>query len=768
MFRDDFVWGVASSSYQIEGSDPEDGMGKNVWDTFMEKGKMKDKGDAKVSCDHIHHYKEDYRLMNNLGIKAYRFSLSWARIIPNGVGKVNQKGIQLYRDMILEMKKNGITPYITLYHWELPQALEDCGGWLNEEIIEWFAEYARVVVENFGDLCDYFITINEPQCFVGIGYMQGAHAPGKTLPMKDIFQIAHNVLRAHGRAVINMRKYAGKKIYVGYAPTCGVAYPISDRPEDVEAARKVYFGFYQPDENWTWNVSWFSDPVFLGHYPEEGMKKYAEYLPKITQEDMDLIYQPLDFMGQNIYNGYYIQAGKDGNPEYANRPIGFPITASKWPITPECLYYGCKFIYERYHLPIFITENGLSCADNVALDGQVHDTNRIEFLDLYISQLQRAVDEGVDVRGYFLWTFCDNFEWEKGYTERFGIVWVDFQTQERIAKDSAYWYQKMMETNGANLSINHHPRTLLFFEPKLIKRVWGGNRLKKEWGFEGELEDHIGECWVVSSNEQVDCVVNRGFYKGKKLSELWNEEPDLFDHMEGDEFPLLVKLIDAKEDLSLQVHPDDAYAGLNENGSGKRECWYVLDCPEDATLAIGNKAQSLEEFSRLVSEGAWDQLINEVPIKKGDFIQIEPGTLHAIKAGFMLLEIQQNSDITYRIYDYDRVCEDTPRELNIEKGLQVMKVPNLITEEDIFHPVNTKNVIQRLIMTDHYQIWSLEVAAPLVLQNEWPFLIVSVVEGDGLVDGTQVSRGNHFIIPNGYKTCKIQGSMKLVITAPVI
>ncbi|MBE5895616.1 MAG: glycosyl hydrolase family protein, partial [Lachnospiraceae bacterium] len=252
MFRDDFVWGVASSAYQIEGYDPEDGRGKCIWDTMTENGRIKDHADAYTACDHIHRYKEDFALMKHLGVKAYRFSLSWARIMPEGTGRVNEKAIALYRDMIKEMKKNGIEPYITMYHWEFPQALQDRGGWLNEEVIEWFAEYAKVVAENFGDLCDYFITLNEPQCFVGIGHLSGIHAPGLKLDHKDVFQIAHNALRAHGRAVINLRKYAGKEIKVGYAPTCGVAYPLTNSPEDIEAARKVYFGFYQPMENWTW------------------------------------------------------------------------------------------------------------------------------------------------------------------------------------------------------------------------------------------------------------------------------------------------------------------------------------------------------------------------------------------------------------------------------------------------------------------------------------------------------------------------------------
>lgn len=455
MFRDDFVWGVASSAYQIEGRDPDDGAGKCIWDTYQEEGHIKENDCADIACDHMHRYKEDFALMKEFGVKAYRFSISWARLIPTGTGDVNPKAVALYRDMIINMKENGIEPYLTMYHWEFPQALQDRGGWLNEEVIEWFGYYAKVVAETFSDICENFITLNEPQCFVGIGHLSGNQAPGLQLPVKDVFQIAHNALRAHGQAVINLRKYSCRPIKVGYAPTCGVAYPASNTPEDIEAARKVYFGFYNPITNWTWNVSWFCDPVFLGKYPEEGLKQYAEYLPEITDADMELIHQPLDFMGQNIYNGYQIRCGKDGEPEFVDRKYGWTKTATNWPVTPECLYWGIKFLSERYsHLPIYVTENGMACHDVVSLDGKVHDPNRIDFLDRYISELQKVTDEGADVRGYFLWTFLDNFEWSEGYHERFGLIHVDFETQKRIPKDSAYWYRDVCASNGQILYIN--------------------------------------------------------------------------------------------------------------------------------------------------------------------------------------------------------------------------------------------------------------------------------------------------------------------------
>lgn len=763
MFRDDFVWGVASSAYQIEGREEGDGCGKNIWDTFTEEGRILDGHNAYTACDHMHRYKEDYQLMKMLGIRAYRFSMSWARILPEGTGKVNEKAIALYRDMILEMKKNGVEPYITMYHWEFPQALQDKGGWLNEDVIEWFGEYAKVVAENFSDICENFITLNEPECFVGIGHLSGIHAPGLKLPQKDVFQIAHNALRAHGQAVINLRKYACRPIKVGYAPTCGMAYPASNKPEDIEAARKVLFGFEQPMDNWTWNVAWFNDPVFLGKYPEEGLKKFAEYLPEITEEDMKLISQPLDFMGQNIYNGYMVKAAEDGGFEYVDRYPGFPKTAANWPVTPECFYWGVKFLYDRYKLPLYITENGMSCHDDVSLDGKVHDPNRQNFLDLYISALQKANDEGVDVRGYFLWTFLDNFEWDKGYTERFGIVHVDFRTQKRIVKDSAFWYQKIIESNGAELTINKKQRPALFLKPVFKQMIWGGDRLGKDFPYEIP-GDHTGECWAVSAHPNGDCVVAEGRYEGKTLSELWSEAPWLFGNSKSDRFPLLIKIIDAKDDLSIQVHPDDAYAAVHENGSfGKTECWYILDCPEDAALVVGHNAASKEELTEMVEQGRWSELIREVPVKKGDFIQIDPGTVHAIKGGLMILETQQNSDITYRVYDYDRLTDGKPRQLHVKQSIDVITVPAASAKDAVKSAADLpKNVMNELISCDYYTVWKIDVTEPVSFTQEYPFLIMSVIEGAGLMNGQMIKKGDHFILPAGYGKVDLQGDMVLI------
>lgn len=765
MFREDFVWGVASSAYQIEGREEGDGCGKSIWDTFAEQGRVLDGYNANITCDHMHRYPEDYALMGMLGVKAYRFSISWTRLMPEGVGRVNEKAVALYRDMMLEMKKNGIEPYLTMYHWEFPQALQDKGGWLNEEVITWFGEYAKVVAESFSDICQYFITLNEPECFVGLGHLAGEHAPGLKLSQKEVFQIAHNALRAHGQAVINLRKYACRPIQVGYAPTCGMPYPASERQEDVEAAKKVMFGFYQPMSNWTWNVAWFNDPVFLGKYPQEGLTKFAPYLPEITQEDMELISQPLDFMGQNIYNGYMIRQGEDGEIEFLDRPKGFPKTATNWPVTPDCLYWGAKFLYERYQTPLFITENGMSCHDDVSLDGKVHDPNRQNFLDLYLSALQKANDEGADIRGYFLWTFLDNYEWDKGYTERFGIVHVDFQTQKRIVKDSAYWYQKVIESNGGELTINKKPRPILFLEPVMKQMIWGGSQLREKFGYEIPGDD-TGECWGISAHPNGDCVVREGIYAGKKLSLLWEQQPELFGNLPGDRFPLLVKIIDARDDLSIQVHPDDAYAMVHEDGSlGKTECWYILDSSEGASLVLGHHATTREELREMIQQGRWEELIREVPVTKGDFIQIEPGTIHAIKSGLMLLETQQNSDITYRVYDYGRLKDGKPRQLHLQQSMDVITVPAPPAKESIRHIGNLpENVMNELIRCDYYTVWRMDVTKPVTIRQCYPFLNVSVIEGQGLVNGQMIRKGDHFILPAGIGEVDLRGHLQLIIS----
>lgn len=447
-FAKDFVWGAATSSYQIEGTGRDSGKGQNIWDVFTkEPGRVYEGHTGDIACDHYHRFREDVAYMKELGLKGYRFSIDWSRVLPEGTGKVNEKGIDFYNALIDELLEQGIEPYITLYHWELPYEIYKRGGWMNPEIVEWFGQYARLVAERFSDRVKYFFTLNEPQCFVGLGFLQGCHAPGVKAPLRDTFEMAHNALKAHGRAVQMLRAYGKQNVQIGYAPTSGMCYPEKETPKDIEAARKALFALPDDLSNWTWNVSWWSDPVILGKYPEEGMKKYEKYLPVITDEDMKLISQPIDFYGQNIYNGRCIRMGTDGRPEEVRRPAGFSKTATNWPVTPEALYWGPKFLYERYRKPIYITENGMACHDTVSQDGKVHDPNRIDFLARYLKNLKRAAEE-IDIRGYFQWSLMDNFEWDKGYAERFGIIYVDFETQERIWKDSAYWYRDLIRRNG--------------------------------------------------------------------------------------------------------------------------------------------------------------------------------------------------------------------------------------------------------------------------------------------------------------------------------
>lgn len=451
-FKKDFVWGAATASYQVEGAAFEDGKGLNIWDVFCEQeGKIFGGHTGEVACDQYHRYKEDVQLMKEMGLKAYRFSIDWARILPEGTGRVNQAGIDYYNNLIDELLANGIEPFITLYHWELPYELHKKGGWLNEESVQWFREYAKVVAENFSDRAKYYFTFNEPQCFISLGYFDGVHAPGLHYGPREYFMICHNVLRAHGAAVLALREHAKQPIQIGYAPTGAFYFPESDKPEDIEVARKATFAAPDTLDGCMWNVAWLSDPVMLGHYPEETLKKFAKYLPNITEEDMKLIHQPLDFYGQNVYNAIKVRAGENGEMEIVQRYDGFPKTALDWPVTPECLYWLPKFFYERYQKPIYITENGMSGTDWVAVDGKVHDGPRIDFTHRYLRELKKVATDGVDVAGYFAWSLMDNFEWAKGYSERFGMIFVDYTTQKRTIKDSGYWYKEVIASNGDNL-----------------------------------------------------------------------------------------------------------------------------------------------------------------------------------------------------------------------------------------------------------------------------------------------------------------------------
>ena len=445
-FCRDFIWGAATASYQIEGAAREDGRGSSVWDTFSHtpgKTLLCHTGDA--ACDHYHRFAGDAALMRELGVKNYRFSIAWPRLLPEGTGAVNQKGMDFYNRLIDALLENGVRPFVTLFHWDYPSALQARGAWENPDSPRWFEEYAALCARSFGDRVKDFLTFNEPQCFIGLGYRKGVHAPGLLLPDESTIPMSHHVLRSHGLAVRALRALV-PGCRVGYAPCGTPCIPASGSAEDVEAARRAYFDV---TEDWSWSVSWWSYPVMLGSYPEQGLARYGHLLPAGWEKDLPLIHQPLDYYAQNIYNGKIIRASA-GAPGYEEVPLptGYPKTAIQWPITPDALYWGPKLLYERYKTPFLITENGMSCHDAVSLDGRVHDPNREDFMHRYLLAYRRAAEDGVDARGYFAWSLMDNYEWACGYTERFGLVYVDYATQQRIPKDSALWYRRVMESNG--------------------------------------------------------------------------------------------------------------------------------------------------------------------------------------------------------------------------------------------------------------------------------------------------------------------------------
>lgn len=306
-------------------------------------------------------------------------------------------------------------------------------------------------------------------------------------------------------------------------------------------------------------------------------------------------------------------------------------------------------------------------------------------------------------------------------------------------------------------------KEILFINPVFKQMIWGGNRLAAEWGYDIP-GDNTGECWAVSAHPSGDCTIRGGIYDGKKLSELWAEVPEIFGNVDSDRFPLLVKIIDAKNDLSIQVHPNDDYAYRNENGSlGKTESWYILDAPEGAALVIGHNARDKAELIDMIKNGRWNEFLRQIPVKKGDFIQIDPGTVHAIKGGIELLETQQNSDITYRVYDYDRLTDGKPRELHIEKSLDVITVPAKSVEDSVINITEgVKNEMLLLMECAYYRVWKLDIDGKMNLFQEYPFLIMSVIEGNGFIDGRPVKKGDHFILPNGYGEAELQGKLQLI------
>ncbi|RKF13251.1 beta-glucosidase [Alginatibacterium sediminis] len=446
-FPKEFVWGAAAAAYQIEGNTLGiDGCGESVWDmSCRQDGFVKGANTGSIACDHYHRYPEDVAIMKQIGLQAYRLSIMWPRVIPQGTGAVNQKGLDYYDKLIDELLAAGIDPWVTLFHWDYPLALFHRGGWLNRDSSDWFADYSRVIVEKLSDRVKHWFTLNEQACFIGLGHQSGNHAPGIKLPTREVNQAWHNALMAHGKAVQVIRQYSKQEAMVGAAPCFRTSIPASHNPLDIEAARKACQSVIDTS---MFNVSWWMDPAIKGHYPEDGLELFGKDAPKVETGDMEIICQPLDFAGFNCYQSATIKADSDGLPEHVEYPNDYPKTSISWPVTPEALRWGSQFLYEQYKLPIVVTENGLSLNDWVSLDGKVHDPKRIDFLNRYLLGVKQAMDAGVDIMGYFQWSILDNFEWAEGYGERFGLVHLDYASQKRTIKDSGFWYRDVIASNG--------------------------------------------------------------------------------------------------------------------------------------------------------------------------------------------------------------------------------------------------------------------------------------------------------------------------------
>lgn len=447
-FPEGFVWGVATSAPQIEGAVDMDGRGPSIWDVFSRQPGRVWLGQTPTrACDHYFRFREDVAHMKRLGVQGYRLSLSWSRILPDGAGQVNHKGLDFYDRLVDALLEASITPYITLFHWDLPYELHCRGGWLNRESADWFGAYAERVSRRLSDRVSHWFTFNEPQIFVGLGYGKGTHAPGLQLPFHELLRMGHHILLAHGKGSQALRAASPAPCRIGLAPHAVVKIPATESPADVEAARRAMFEF---KEKSCWSNTWWSDPVFFGAYPEDMLEVCGHEMPRIEEGDLECIHQPPDFYGVNLYAGSYVRAGADGEPVDVPWSPDIPLGAFKMVVTPEAMYWGAKAYYERYGKPILITENGVSCNDWVSEDGRVHDPQRIDFTTRYLRELHRAVEAGIQVDGYFHWSLMDNFEWAEGYKERTGLIYVNLETQERIWKDSAEWYRAVVKANGAS------------------------------------------------------------------------------------------------------------------------------------------------------------------------------------------------------------------------------------------------------------------------------------------------------------------------------
>ena len=424
-FPSDFVWGAATAAYQVEGAATEDGRGESIWDRFSATpGNVANGDTGAIACDTYHRYAEDIRLMRTLGIGAFRLSVAWPRILPEGRGPVNRAGLDFYDRLVDDLLANGLDPYVTLYHWDLPQALEENGGWPVRDTADAFTEYTEVVVARLGDRVRHWITQNEPWVISWLGYGLGVHAPGRTSD-SDALAAGHHILLAHGRAAEVLRREAPDS-EVGIAVDLVPMYPFSDTEADIEAAHRED-GFRN---------RWFLDAVLGRGYPEDMLERYAEILPPIADGDLETIAAPLDFLGINYYTRNVVRAGVG---EVATE--GAEHTEMGWEVYPDGLRDLLVRLHAEYELPdLYITENGAAFPDS-RNNGTVPDPRRIAYLGGHLDAVASAIADGVPVRGYFLWSLLDNFEWGFGYSRRFGIVYVDFETLERVPKDSFAWYR---------------------------------------------------------------------------------------------------------------------------------------------------------------------------------------------------------------------------------------------------------------------------------------------------------------------------------------
>lgn len=430
-FPNNFLWGAASAAAQIEGAWNEGGKSQSIWDvagTHIENGET-----CHTACDHYNRYREDVALMKELGLKSYRFSISWPRIIPEK-GKVNPDGIAFYKNLIAELKKANIEPLVTLYHWDMPLWVHEEGGWKSPKIIDYYLDYVKVVVNELSGEVQYWMTFNEPQCFIMLAYVMGQHAPFECDPLTGKNCLRHMLL-AHGKAVKLIREIARRD------PVIGIAMATTTYIPDSEDEAGVKDAVYQTFESTVGEGSnaLYCDPIVFG----TASKLLKEDL---SAEDLKIISEPIDFIGVNVYQPSNGSINKEGYNADAR-----PKTMQGWVIDPRCLYWTVRHYYERYHLPIMVTENGMANPDSVGLDGKVHDEIRISFLDDFLGELKRAVAEGIPVIGYQHWSIMDNFEWTEGYGPRFGLIHVDYETQKRTIKDSGWHYAEIIRTNGENL-----------------------------------------------------------------------------------------------------------------------------------------------------------------------------------------------------------------------------------------------------------------------------------------------------------------------------